>query len=266
MGSLKIVPFDNVSKKLFTDFLNKDRVLHFWTIYGLQDLSSMRDKVRVWLALENDEIQGYLGEFDRRIVHTHGTNESILKLLEQIDLDEYEFVTEYHHLTVVGNFFQPVKPSDPSSKDKITIFIVMKANIETFKPIVKHTVKKLGSDDLDDVYENLGKEYGERVENTIQKGMAFGAYEQGKLVSVATAPEIIEDLVNIRGVYTEPSFRGRGLSTSTCSALVTEIIGIGKEALIWVADTNIPARKVYKKIGFKETGHILLGFKAKRCK
>jgi len=265
MGSLKIVSTDKVSKKLFTDFLNKDRILHFWTIYGLQDLSSMRGKVRVWVALENDEIQGYLGEFDRWIVHTHGTNESILKLLEQIHLDEYEFVTEYNHLTVVRNIFQPFEPSDPSSKGKITTFIVMKANTETFRPIVEHPVKKLGSDDLDDVYGNLGKEYRERVENAIQKGMAFGAYEEGKLVSVATAPEIIEDLVNIRGVYTEPSFRGRGFSTSTCSALVTEIIKIGKEALIWVADTNIPARKVYNKIGFKETGHILLGFKAKRC-
>jgi len=27
---------------------------------------------------------------------------------------------------------------------------------------------------------------------------------------------------------------------------------------------NIPARKVYEKVGFKETGHVLLGFKAKR--
>ena len=49
-----------------------------------------------------------------------------------------------------------------------------------------------------------------------------------------------------------------------CSALVEELIGLGKEAVIWVAKDNLPARRVYEKIGFKKTGHVLLGFRAKR--
>lgn len=34
--------------------------------------------------------------------------------------------------------------------------------------------------------------------------------------------------------------------------------------MLWVDKDNVPARKVYEKIGFEETEHVLLGFKAKR--
>ena len=68
----------------------------------------------------------------------------------------------------------------------------------------------------------------------------------------------------IRGVYTVPSLRGKGLATSVCSALVKELIGSGKMVLLWVTKTNLPARKVYEKIGFKKTKHILLSFKARK--
>jgi len=43
----------------------------------------MSDKTRVWVAFKDDEVCGYLFEFDKRIVHTHGTTESVTKLLHQ---------------------------------------------------------------------------------------------------------------------------------------------------------------------------------------
>ena len=74
-----------MDEKIFFDFLNRDPILHIFTIY---DLKYMRDKTKVWVALKNGEIHGYIFEFDNRIVHTHGTVESIAKLLDCIDLDE----------------------------------------------------------------------------------------------------------------------------------------------------------------------------------
>jgi predicted GNAT family acetyltransferase len=44
------------------------------------------------------------------------------------------------------------------------------------------------------------------------------------------------------------------------------MIRIGKEPVLWVAKDNIPARRIYEKTGFKKTGHILLGFEAKRLR
>ena len=35
----------------------------------------------------------------------------------------------------------------------------MKANVETFQPVKRHTTKKMGTADLDDVLEQMGEEY-----------------------------------------------------------------------------------------------------------
>ncbi len=226
----------------------------------------MRDRTKVWIAFKNDKIYGYILEFDHRIVHTHGTAGSIARLLDYINLDEVVFVIELDHLAVVKKVFKPVEPTDPLSQGKITTYIVMKLNIKTFNPVIKHHVKKLEIEDLDDVLKRLGEEWNKRVKNAIHRGLAYGAYEKGLLASIATVPEIIDNIALVRGVYTLPSLRNRGLATSVCSALSKELLALGKEVILWVAKNNLTARKVYEKIGFQKTKYILLGFKAKRIK
>lgn len=258
---MRVIPIEKVNEKRFLNFLDKDRVLHIFTIY---DLRYMRDKTEVWAAFENEEVCGYLFEFDKRIVHTHGTVESVAKLLGRIDLDEPVFVIEPRHLAAVKEFFRPIEPTDPWSRGKITTYLVAKANAKTFKPLIRHRVKRLGTEDLNEVLECFGEEWEERVENAIRRGVVFGAFEKDSLASLATAPEIIDNMALIRGVYTVPSLRGRGLATSASSALVEELISLGKEAVLWVAKANVSARRVYGKLGFKRTEHTLLGFKARR--
>ena len=210
----------------------------------------MRDRTKVWIAFKNDKIYGYILEFDHRIVHTHGTAGSIARLLDYINLDEVVFVIELDHLAVVKKVFKPVEPTDPLSQGKITTYIVMKLNIKTFNPVIKRHVKKLEIEDLDDVLKRLGEEWNKRVKNAIHRGLAYGAYEKGLLASIATVPEIIDNIALVRGVYTLPSLRNRGLATSVCSALSKELLALGKEVILWAAKNNLPARKVYEKNRF----------------
>ena len=185
-------------------------------------------------------------------------------LLDYTNLDEPVFVIEPHHLTVVQESFKPLSPTDSSSKGELTTYLVMKINAETFKPSIRHRVKKLRTQDLGEVLEGLGDEWKKRIENVIDRGVALGAYDNGSLVAVATVSEILDGLALIRGVYTVPSFRREGFATSACSALLQESIDLAKEAMLWVARDNLPAIRVYEQIGFKKTRHSLLGFKAKR--
>ena len=262
MGSeWKVIPVEKSNEKQFLSFLDRDRISHVFTIY---DLKYMRDKTRVWAAFKDHEICGYLFEFDNRIVHTHGTVESVTKLLHCIELDEPVLIIEPDHLAVVKEFFEPVEPTDASSKGKITKYLVMKTGANTFNPIIRHRVKRLRTEDVNGVLEHLGEEWEKRVKDAIHRGIAFGAYEGDLLASVATVPETIDNIAFIRGVYTAPSRRSRGLSTSVVSALVKEIINLGKEAVLWVAEDNLPAKRLYEKIGFQKTEHIILGFKARR--
>jgi len=260
---LKILSIEEVDEKAFLDFLNRDQILHIFTIY---DLKFMRDKTKVWIAFKNDDICGYAFEFDRRIVHTHGTVESVAKLLDYIALDEVVFVVEPDHLAVIEKVFEPIGPTDTSSKGKVTTYLVMKLDPKIFKPIIKHRVKKLGFEDLDDVLERFGEDEKRRVEEAVRGGLAYGAYEGGLLSSLATVPEIIDDVALVRGVYTFPSLRNRGLATSVCSVLSKELLSLGKKVILWVAKDNLPARKVYEKIGFRKTDYTLLGFKARRIR
>jgi GNAT superfamily N-acetyltransferase len=257
----KITVLSEEADEQFLRFLNKDKIRHIFTIY---DLKHLRDKTRVWVALEDKEIHGYLFEFDKRIVHTHGTTECLTKLLQHIDLNEPVLIIEPHHLPEVTRFFQPVEPTDAASKGKITTYLVMRASAKNFKPVIHDRVKRLRPEDFNEVLERFGEEWERRVKDAAHTGMAYGAYENDALTSIATTTEIVDNIAFVRGVHTIPSSRGRGLATSAVSALVREWIGLGKEAVLWVAEDNIPAKRIYEKIGFQRTEHVLLGFKARR--
>jgi len=175
------------------------------------------------------------------------------------------FVIEPGHLTVVEDVFKSIESMDVASHGKITIFFVMKVNSKTFNPIIKHRVKKLGVEDLDDVLKQFGEERSKAIKKAIRRGIVYGAYyEKELLASLATSTEILDSVALIRGVYTHPSFRNRGLATSVCSAISKELLSLSKEVILWVAKDNLPAIRVYEKIGFKKTKYILLGFKARR--
>jgi hypothetical protein len=102
LNSLRVIPLKKVNEKQFLDFLNKDRVLHIFTIY---DLRFMRDKTEIWVAFEKEKTIGYLFKFDKRIVHIHEDAESVSRLLDYINLDEPVFIIEPHHLAAVEKFF-----------------------------------------------------------------------------------------------------------------------------------------------------------------
>lgn len=243
--SARVVFVENADEDWFLNFLSKDKVLHVFTI---SDLKYLREKTRVWAARKNNSVCGYLFEFDKRIIHTHGTTDSIVSLLGLIDLDEPTFIIEYHHKQVVTHLFEPTEPTDSSSKTKITTYYVMKLDAHTFKPLINHHVNKLTTENLPEVSEQLGEKRKERIENVIHGGgIVYGAYEKGLLAAMATVSEFADNIALIRGVYTIPSMRNKGLATSASSALVEELTSLGKEPILWVAKDNLPARKVYKK-------------------
>ncbi|QQO09657.1 GNAT family N-acetyltransferase [Breznakiella homolactica] len=55
----------------------------------------------------------------------------------------------------------------------------------------------------------------------------------------------------IGGVYVLPEFRGRGIATSMAAAFARELCSKGWGLSLFVKKSNIPARTVYDRIGFK---------------
>lgn len=259
METLEILPLTKKHEKPLLEFLNRDRISHFFSIY---DLRHFRGRTTVWLALSANDIVGYLLEYDRRIVCTRGSRESISLLLGKSNLSEAMLNIESHHLSLVLKMFEPVDPADKATVGNITAFVVMKASRDTFKPAILPQVQELKTDNATEIASLLGLNLEQALDSLT--GVAFGLYEGKRLVSYAASPEILEDLAIVRGVFTAPDKRGKGYSKAVCSAVVSRLLGEGKDVMLYVSKDNAAALSVYRSLGFKETGHRFLGFTAKR--
>jgi RimJ/RimL family protein N-acetyltransferase len=88
-------------------------------------------------------------------------------------------------------------------------------------------------------------------------GHAWGAFEGGRLVSVACS-----FFVGVRyeeiGVVTLPAYRGRGLSTSCVRALCADITARGRIPSWTTSTDNLASRRVAEKVGLRYVGDDVL--------
>jgi ribosomal protein S18 acetylase RimI-like enzyme len=259
INPLIVKPLDKSLEKSLFEYMNQDRIRHFWGIY---DLQHMKEKVRTRVALSGESLSGYLMEINERIIHIRGIADCATPLLESTDLNEPLFNIEPAHLCGVKRLYKNFKLTDSTSKGKITTYLSMKVNLQEFKPVETKSVRAISKEESEAVGNLLARK-PDRIQD-LMKGLSYGLYAKGQLVAFAAAPEILEDLAIIRGVYTQPSLRGKGYATNVCSAVTARLIEQGKEAFLYVSKDNHPALRVYRKLGFRETGHVFLSFCAER--
>lgn len=93
-------------------------------------------------------------------------------------------------------------------------------------------------------------------ENFAEKGKYWGLFEDGKLVSTATLTTMANDIGQVGGVYTVPSYRNRGLSKRCVGHLIAEaarIFSLNK-MILFTDEKNFSAQKVYESLGFQRLG------------
>jgi len=259
MKAIETVPLNqNVENRLFK-FMNQDRISHFYAIHNLQHL---REKTQTWVALSNNKVEAYLMEYDKRILYMRGHQKCAISLLRNSNLTTPLFNIEPKHLSAVKRLYEPTEPADKSTVGLITTFKTMKTAPESFTPIIRHRVQQLKRENAQALASLLGIEPSTAL--NFFKGLAFGTFKGNRLISFAASPEMLKDLAIIRGVQTVPEERNKGYSTSVCSVLVQRLQQQGKDVMLYVSKDNPAAIQVYRKIGFKETGHEFLGFMAKK--
>jgi len=241
------------------EFMNQDKISHFFAIY---DLQHHREKTLVWVALSNNTIVGYMMEYNKRILYMRGRG-CATSLLRNSNLTTPMFNVEHQHFPAVNDLYEPIEPADKTTIGQVTNFTLMKTTPESSTSIIQHTVQELEKEDAQELANLLGTELP-NIALDLLKGFAFGIFKGDNLISVAASPNVLEDLAIIRGVYTAPEERNKGYATSACSALVKRLHQEGKDIFLYVSKDNSAAIRVYRKIGFKESGHIFLGFTAKR--
>ena len=96
-------------------------------------------------------------------------------------------------------------------------------------------------------------QYKRRIAEVIDSGMAFAVIENGRVLFKTEVGFSTNEIAQLQGVWVNPSVRGQGLAAPALAAAVVEIRASGAQAVsLYVNDFNIPARKTYEHVGFKQ--------------
>jgi uncharacterized protein len=98
-----------------------------------------------------------------------------------------------------------------------------------------------------------GALYRSRVRELVAAGRSFARIEDGRIVFKAEVGAVTRSACQIQGVWVDPALRGRGLSVSGMAAVVEHCLrDIAPAVSLYVNDFNLPARRAYERVGFKE--------------
>lgn len=84
----------------------------------------------------------------------------------------------------------------------------------------------------------------------LQEHLAYGIFDHGKIISVASSFVNLPHVSIISGIETRPEFRRRGFATAVVSTLVREVLASSDAAMLYVNNYNYEAIRVYERLGF----------------
>ncbi|MFJ4708359.1 GNAT family N-acetyltransferase [Streptomyces anulatus] len=97
--------------------------------------------------------------------------------------------------------------------------------------------------------------YQARVAELVGSGRSFARIDDGKVVFKAEIGAATPQACQIQGVWVAPEHRGKGLSeTGMAAVLRYALADVAPVVSLYVNDYNTPARKAYRRVGFREVG------------
>jgi GNAT superfamily N-acetyltransferase len=136
-----------------------------------------------------------------------------------------------------------------------------------FRPVTAFGVERLGpgyTGELARLYESAqGNAF---TPYQLAQGVFYGVKHQGRLVSAA-GTHILASAMRIAAVgnvCTYPEHRGQGYATRCTSAVCADLLGMGLNVVLNVAQDNADAIHIYKKLGFRVYCPFLEGVAVRR--
>jgi RimJ/RimL family protein N-acetyltransferase len=98
--------------------------------------------------------------------------------------------------------------------------------------------------------------FSERLGETDSNGFVYGAFDGAALIGMAGYYRKDEKRAWIWGVFVSPQYRGSGVSQALLESLLNEIRSVPRirSVHLTVALTQEPARRLYRKCGFRLSG------------
>lgn len=103
--------------------------------------------------------------------------------------------------------------------------------------------------------EDGGSSYRRRLADLVRARRAYARIEDGRVVFKAELAVVTRRTAQIQGVWVDPAWRGRGLATSAMVTVLRDALArVAPTVSLYVNDYNEPARRVYRRCGFRPVG------------
>lgn len=93
-----------------------------------------------------------------------------------------------------------------------------------------------------------------RMTQLVDRGWSWAWIEADRVVFKAELSAWTPEVVQVQGVYTDPSHRGRGVATAGMAALCSLLLESVPLVSLYVNGYNGPALRVYGRVGFEQSG------------
>lgn len=130
----------------------------------------------------------------------------------------------------------------------------MVVDADTFVPREKHTVTRLGPEQLEDIIELYGeasRSYFTR--ERLAREIYCGIYLDSRIVAAAGTHVRSSEaqIAAVGNVLTRMPYRGRGMATTVTSAVTELALREHRDVVLNVRDGNAPAIAVYERLGYR---------------
>jgi len=234
-------------------YLREDTLFNLYLLYDLLFLRST--KATFYVALQRGEVDGtllmYTG-YRYPIVWVEGSVDAAAELVRVPKFEKAVF-------NVRADIVKVLEKAFTFTASHVVEYMIAKRT--EARPAIRHKLRKLTSDDayayatlrtpLEGGQEPSGDEL-QAARGLIATNSVHGIFMDKRLVATAASHVKLPEGWAIGGVFTHPNYRGTGMATSTTSAVMQEAFGLTQSVVLFVRSDNLPAKRVYDKLGFKK--------------
>jgi GNAT superfamily N-acetyltransferase len=234
-------------KEKILAFLEKN---HLWAGYAICDLEPELFSVCEWhTAYSNGKIISlclYFKGFETPTQITFGNDLGISRILEKIGAPKQVYAHFLPtHKKILTKYY---------SFEKFKLMKRMAITKELFNPTAG-SASRLKENDLPELEILYAKRAATFfLPNMLTSGVYYGIKRDSTLVAVAGThvSSSLYKIACVGNVFTLPSHRNKGYATICTSKVVKDLLPDHKDIILNVDHKNIPAIKVYEKLGFRE--------------
>jgi ribosomal protein S18 acetylase RimI-like enzyme len=246
---VRLVPLTPELEVCFWSLVKADYCDYYFFIY---DLLLQKQRTQISLALEGEAVVGVMLIYNGHIVQLRGGHaavEFMLNNLKQDSVDVQVPVDCEHLLLQKYPAFRLLAHVTLMSLKKGEEQLITKIEPERLSVKDAPEIAQLMHECYPKMWSEISAEAVEAL-FLVKEAVWFGIKFDSRLVSFGYGM-LTPKVCHVTWIATNPQYKKRGYATSIVSALVHECLAVADEAVIYVMDDNVVARRIYSNVGFR---------------